>query len=158
MIILLQFRQRTLSEGWFVYSVLSKSFGKAAFQVSVKVPGDPVNATYRYVSPIQDTITALVTLSTGRQNLRLQKNLVRLKSYPLSAFTFRAQRGSDSKIAWNRGVGVQQKCCAPKSLNCWMSLTNLHTCYTSLESWGLSELNGVCIISFGAPERKSWII
>ena len=50
-------------------------------------------------------------------------------------------------------MGAQQKCCAPKSLNCWMPVTNLPTCYASTESWGLSGLNGDRIISFGAPER-----
>ena len=53
--------------------------------------------------------------------------IVRFKFDPLAAFSFRAQRGSDSKIAWNRGVGAQQKCCAPTSLNCLMPVTNLPT-------------------------------
>ena len=79
-------------------------------------------------------------------------SLVRFKSDPLAAFVFRAQRGSDSKDAWNRGVNAQQKCCAPKLLNCWMTITNLPTCYTSIEGWGLPELNGVHIISAGAPD------
>ena len=84
--------------------------------------------------------------------------LVRFKSDPLAAFSFRAQRGSDYKIAWNRGVGAQQKCCSQISLNCLMPVTNLRTCYASTESWGLSVLNGVRIISVGAPERISWTI
>ena len=84
--------------------------------------------------------------------------LVRLKSDPFAAaFSFQAQRGSESKIAWNRGVGVQQKCCAPKSLNCWMPVTNLPTCYaSSTENWGLSQMNGVRMSSVGAPERITW--
>ena len=84
--------------------------------------------------------------------------LVRFKPDPLAAFSFRAQWGSDSKIALNRGMGAQQKCCAPKPWNCWMPVTNLATCFASIKSWGLCELNGVRIISVGAPERISWKI
>ena len=58
----------------------------------------------------------------------------------------------------NRGVGAQQKCCTPKSLNCWMPVTNLPTCYASIESWGLSGLNVIRITSVSAPERISWTI
>ena len=58
----------------------------------------------------------------------------------------------------NRGVGAQQKCCTPKSLNCWMPVTNLPTCYASIESWGLSGLNAIRITSVSAPERISWTI
>ena len=97
--------------------------------------------------------------------------LVRFKTDPLAAFSFRAQRGSDSKIALNRGMGAQQKCCAPTAqswnwLKQWpprphpssLPVTNLATCFASIKSWGLCELNGVRIISVGAPERISWKI
>ena len=72
--------------------------------------------------------------------------------YVLSTARVRFQTGLKS-----RG-GCATKNCTPKSLNCWMSATNLPMCYASAESWGLSELNDVRVISDGIPERISWTI
>ena len=56
------------------------------------------------------TLVTLVTLAMARYSPCLSEYVVRFKSDPLAAFSFRAQRGSDSKIAWNGWVGAQHFC------------------------------------------------
>ena len=55
-------------------------------------------------------VHSMATGNTVRQNESFKGELtchclVRFKSDPLASFSFRAQRGSDSKIAWNHRVG-----------------------------------------------------